>query len=213
MSDTFNDGNIRIDKVQLGPFGTNTYIVVCLGTSDSLVVDAPAEAAAIINLLKGTMPRYILLTHDHMDHVGALGELRKGLKVPMAAHADDSRSISPPPDILLNDGDTITLGDLKIDVIHTPGHTPGGLCFRIGRHLISGDTLFTGGPGKTWSPGAFKQIIQSITEKLLVLPDDTLIYPGHGETALMENERKEIEVFNSRPHDPGLCGDVVWLSS
>ena len=213
MSNIFYDDSIRIDKLQLGPYGTNTYIVVCNTTSESLVVDAPAEADTIINSLHGTKPRYILLTHDHMDHIGALAELRKRMKIPLAAHAADSSGISPSPEIPVSDGDTITLGDLMFTVLHTPGHTPGGICFHTGKHLFSGDTLFPGGPGKTWGPDAFRQIMETIKTKILVLPDDTHIYPGHGETTVLKKEREEIDIFNSRPHSPNLCGDVLWLSS
>jgi hydroxyacylglutathione hydrolase len=213
MAAIVNDENVLIEKLQLGPFGTNTYIVVCQKTRDSLVVDAPAEADRIMDRLQGTNPRYILLTHDHMDHVGALAELRSRLKVPLAAHALDAGNLPSPPEILLNDGDTLALGDLKLKVLHTPGHTPGSLCFLTGKHLISGDTLFPGGPGKTWSPDAFRQVVESIRGKLFVLPDDTIVYPGHGETTMLKKEKEEFAVFSSRTHSPELCGDVLWLSS
>jgi len=98
-------------------------------------------------------------------------------------------------------------------VLHTPGHTPGSLCFLVGCYLISGDTIFPGGPGRTGSPDDFKQIINSITEKILVLPDDTQIYPGHGNSAVLKNEKEEFAVFCSRPHEPNLCGEVLWLST
>jgi hydroxyacylglutathione hydrolase len=209
----FEDENISIEKLQLGPYGTNAYIVVCKNTSESLVVDAPAKANTIIAHLQGTDPRYILLTHDHMDHIGALQELREGLKVPLAAHSADSKRLPAPPEILIGDGDSISLGKLEFTVIHTPGHTPGSICFIMGKHLFSGDTLFPGGPGKTWSPGAFREIMDSIKSRILVLPDDTLMYPGHGDTTVLKKEREEIEFFDSRAHDPELCGDVLWLSS
>jgi len=96
-------------------------------------------------------------------------------------------------------------------VLHTPGHTPGSLCFRVGRYLISGDTIFPGGPGRTSSPDDFKQIVKSITEKIFVLPDDTQIYPGHGNSTVLKNEKEEFAVFTSRPHEPNLCGEVLWL--
>ncbi len=207
------DDTLQIEKLQLGPFGTNAYIVVCQKTRDSVLVDTPAEANTILERLEGTNPRYILLTHNHMDHVGALSELHSRLKVPLAAHASDSGNLPSKPDMLLNDGDTISVGKLVIDVLHTPGHTPGSLCFKVGSYLISGDTIFTGGPGKSWSPAALKQIINSITEKIFVLPDDTQIYPGHGDSTVLKKEKDEFAVFSSRPHDPGLHGDIVWLKS
>ncbi len=207
------DSYIRIERLELAPYGTNAYIVVCRKTRESVLVDAPGEADRIMESLKGTNPKYILLTHNHVDHVGALAELHARLKVPLAVHALDNRNLPVSPEKLLNDGDTISWGKLKFEVLHTPGHTAGGLCFRVGRYLISGDTIFPGGPGKTRSPEYLRQIIKSITEKIFVLPDDTRIYPGHGEATVLKNEKEAFAVFTSRPHDPNLCGDVLWLSS
>ena len=213
MAVVANDDDIRIDKLPLGPFGTNAYILVCKKTQDSVLIDAPAEPEMLIDKLKGTNPKYILLTHNHFDHTGALSELHSRLKVPLAAHAADSGNLPVKPEISLNDGDNIPVGNLNIEVIHTPGHTPGSLCFRAGSYLISGDTIFTAGPGKTGSPAALKQIIESLTAKIFVLPDDTQIHPGHGESTVLKKEKEEFAVFSSRPHDPNLCGDVVWLTS
>jgi len=213
MSVVVNDEDIYIEKLQLGPYGTNCYIVACSRTKESLVVDAPADAEKIIDKLQGTQPKYILLTHDHMDHTGALSALRSELNVPLGAHALDSSQISPSPEISLKDGDTISLGNLIFDVLHTPGHTPGGLCFKAGIHLFSGDSIFPGGPGKTWSPANLKQLIDSLKSKIFVLPDDTRIYPGHGEITNLKKEREEFDVFESREHSPDLCGDVLWLKT
>ncbi|MFC2051216.1 MBL fold metallo-hydrolase, partial [Chloroflexota bacterium] len=130
--------NVRIEKLELGPFGTNAYIVTCPKTRDSVLVDTPAEAGMIMDRLKGTNPRYILLTHNHIDHLGAFSEVRFKLKVPVAAHALDSRNLPSQPEVLLNDGDTISFGQLNLEVLHTPGHTPGSLCFKYGCYLISG---------------------------------------------------------------------------
>ena len=206
------DDAIQIERLELGPFGTNAYIVTCRKVRDSALIDAPAEGNIIIDKLKNTNPKYILLTHNHMDHIGALAQLRAELKVPLATHALDAGNLTPPPEILLSDSNAVSLGNLKFEVLHTPGHTQGSLCFKAGRYLISGDTIFPGGPGKTRSPAAFKQIIKSITEKILVLPDDTQIYPGHGDSTVLKKEKDEFTIFSSRPHNPDLCGDVLWLS-
>jgi len=212
MTIVAEDDAIQIERLELGPFGTNAYIVTCRKMRDSALIDAPAEANIIIDKLKNTNPKYILLTHNHMDHIGALAQLRAGLKVPLAAHALDAGNLTSPPEILLSDDNVVSLGNLKFEVLHTPGHTQGSLCFRAGRYLISGDTIFPGGPGKTRSPAAFKQIIESITGKILVLPDDTQIYPGHGDSTVLKKEKDEFTIFSSRPHNPDLCGDVLWLS-
>jgi glyoxylase-like metal-dependent hydrolase (beta-lactamase superfamily II) len=211
--DTDEIGAIQIERLELGPFGTNAYIVTCRKTQNSALVDAPAEPDIIIAKLKNTKPKYILLTHNHMDHIGALTQLRNELKVPLAAHAVDAGNLVPPPEMLLSDGDTISVGNLKLTVLHTPGHTPGSLCFRVVRYLISGDTIFPGGPGKTGSPADFNQIIKSITDRIFVLPDDIRIYPGHGDSTVLKKEKDEFAVFASRPYDSHLCGDVLWLST
>ena len=176
-------------------------------------MDAPAEASEILKALKGTNPRYMLITHSHMDHIGALSELKSKLRIPVGAHPFDVRGLPLRPEILLEDGGKVSYGNISLKVLHTPGHTPGSLCFLVGKHLISGDTIFPGGPGKTKSPADLKRIIESITSKIFVLPDDTAIYPGHGNSTLLGKEKEEFATFSSRPHDPYLFGDVLWLSS
>ena len=213
MGVVVKDNSIQIERLELGPWGTNAYIIICRETRNSVLIDAPAEASTIIKRLKGTNPQYILLTHSHSDHIGALAELRSKLGVPLAAHAADSSRLPLPPEVLLDDGNTLPVGKINLEVLHTPGHTPGSVCFRTSKYLISGDTIFPGGPGKSGSPDNLKQIIKSITDKVMVLPDDTAIYPGHGQATTLRKEKEEFAVFSSRPHDPNLCGDVLWLSS
>lgn len=213
MGALVKDDRLQIDRLSLGSFGTNCYIVTCRRTGESVVVDAPGEAAEILRGLKGTYPRFILITHTHMDHLGVLSELKSELQVPVAVHPLEAKNLPPRPEILLGDGDTVSFGGIKLGVLHTPGHTPGSICFLTGKYLISGDTLFPGGPGKTASPGDFRQIIQSIKGKIFPLPDDTQIYPGHGDSTILRKEKEEFTLFSSRPHDPNLCGDVLWLSS
>ncbi len=205
--------NVQIERLELGLFDTNAYIVICCKTRDSVLIDAPADESAIMHALNGTNPKYILLTHSHMDHIGALSKVHSKLSVPIATHALDAANLPYPPNMLLNDGDTISFGHIKFEVLHTPGHTPGSLCFKAGRYLISGDTIFPGGPGVTRSPADFRQIIKSISQKILTLPDDTKIYPGHGDSTVLKKEKEQFAVFSSRPHSPNLCGHVLWLSS
>jgi len=208
-----NNDALRIERLTLGPYETNAYIVVCKRTGESLVVDAPARASEIIASLKGTKPRYILLTHDHYDHTGVIISLRSRLKVPLATHLENTFQLKTPAEILLKDGDSLPFGNLKIEVLHTPGHTPGSICFRIGKYLFAGDTIFPGGPGHTEMPDDFQRILASITEKIFRLPDDTMIFPGHGDGTTVKKAKEQYAVFASHPHNPDLFGDVTWQSS
>lgn len=207
------DNNIQIERIETAPFGTNAYIILCKTTGDSLLIDAPGEAARIADWLKESNPKYILITHSHMDHIGSLVKLKTTLNVPIASHLSDAENLPLSAEILLTEGDEVSLGKIRLKVLHTPGHTPGSLCFLTGKFLISGDTLFPGGPGRTNTPTDFKQIVESIKEKIFVLPDDVRVYPGHGEPTVLKKEKEEFAVFLSRPRAPNLCGHVQWLSS
>jgi glyoxylase-like metal-dependent hydrolase (beta-lactamase superfamily II) len=202
--------SIQIERYELGPFGTNSYIIICVKTDNSVLVDAPGDAPRILESLKHSTPRYILMTHNHMDHTGVLAELKSALNVPVVAHAADVGHLPNPADIQPNDGDTLAFGNIQLSVMHTPGHTPGSLCFYTDGYLISGDTLFPDGPGKTGSPADFNQIVTSLQDKIFVLPEDTLVFPGHGNHTVLGREKQAFETFNARPHDPNLCGDVLW---
>ena len=208
MATVAKNESIQIERYALGPFGTNSYIMTCLKTKDCVVFDAPGDAPKIVGQLQHTNPKYILMTHNHMDHTGALAELKSALNVPIAAHSDDRLPITP--DMLLTDGESITFGNITLTVMHTPGHTPGSLCFYTKGYLISGDTLFPDGPGKTGSPANFRQIVESLKNKIFVLPDDTQVFAGHGDDTVLGKEKKAFEAFDARPHDPNLCGDVLW---
>jgi len=213
MTTMAKDDLIEIIRIETGLFVTNAYIIICRETRQSVLVDAPGEASRMIDQLKETIPKYILITHSHMDHTGALNELKSRLKVPVAAHPSDAGRLPLACDKFLNDGDIISFGRVKLKVLHTPGHTPGSLCFLTGNFLLSGDTLFPHGPGKTNTPADLKQIIISLEQKIFILPDEVLVFPGHGESTVLKREKEEFAVFSSRPHPPHLCGDVLWLES
>ncbi len=212
MTTVVHNNQIQIDRLELAPFGTNCYILTCQETAESVVVDAPGEAPRILEALEDRYPEYILITHDHFDHVGALSKLKSALSISIAAHAAEAKNLPVPPDILLTGGDKISFGTIQLEVLHTPGHTAGSVCFLADNYLFAGDTLFPGGPGKTLSPSDFRQIIESITQKIFELPDATQVYPGHGEATTVKQAKRLYEVFSARPHDPNLCGDVEWVS-
>jgi len=136
-------------------------------------------------------------THGHFDHVQALAELKDKLAVPVAAHAGDDYPVAIERE--LSDGDTLSFGNRSATVLHTPGHTEGGVCLLTGRHLVSGDTLFPGGPGNTEEDAErFAQIIESIQTKLFTLPDDTAVYPGHGKDTTIGDERPHLQEWIDR---------------
>jgi len=213
MTTIVNTEFLQIECHALSPFGTNSYIITDLKTGNSVIIDAPGDAPKMVDRLKSTNPKYILMTHNHMDHTGALADLKSALDVPIAAHLADAARLPVPADTLLADGDVITFGNIHFSVLHTPGHTPGSLCFYTEGYLISGDTLFPGGPGKTGRPDDFKHIVESLQKKIFTLPDDTQIFPGHGDSAVLGIEKTAFEAFAARPHDPHLCGDVLWSKS
>ncbi len=204
---------VRFKRVVTAPYCTNAYIIFHSSGKESLLVDAPGEAGRILEELDGTRLQTILLTHGHFDHTGALRELADRFGVPVAAHMEDAGRLPVEPDTLLKDGDHISLGKRSMTVLHTPGHTPGSLCFLTDGILFSGDTLFPGGPGRTGTQDAFRKILDSLKHKIFTLPDETRVLPGHGEPTVLKIEKDEFAVFAGREHSPRLSGDVLWLSS
>lgn len=175
----------------------NTYVLECPVTHAALVVDGCFEPETIIAATDGTEVVGILQTHGHGDHVQALPELKARFDVPVYAHPGDDYPV--PIDRKVADGDTIVFGERVAKALHTPGHTPGGTCYLVGRHLLSGDTLFPGGPGNTWeNKRAFEQIIASVRDKLFTLPEDTIVYPGHGDDTTIGAERPHLEEWIAR---------------
>ena len=210
MTVIVEDDQIQIQRLSLGPFGTNSYILRCMKTGEGAIIDAPGDSDKVLEALKGINPKIILMTHDHMDHVGALTELKSSLNIPVAAHPSDTRGLPLSPDKMLEDGEIINIGEIALKVIHTPGHTPGSVGFLTGRYFLAGDTLFPGGPGKTRSPEALGQILETLTNKVFILPDETEVHPGHGDSTTLGKERPAFEAFKAKGYAPNLCGDVLW---
>jgi glyoxylase-like metal-dependent hydrolase (beta-lactamase superfamily II) len=213
MNVIYQDPQLEIRRTVTGPFANNTYILVCRQTGEGVIIDTPAEPEVILKAAEGITVKALLMTHCHGDHVAGHTVLKSHTKAPAAVHPHGAVKLPLLPDLLLRHGDTFTFGQITLQVLHTPGHTPEGLCFLWGRVLLSGDSLFPHGPGRTWSSQDFRQLVQSIQEKLFVLPDDTWVLPGHGQDTVLGREKEEFRIFQERPHPPDLCGDVLWLTS
>lgn len=197
MTHHYEGDDLHVRKIEVGSMENNVYILECPETHQGLIVDGCFEADTILHAAEGVEIVGIVQTHGHMDHVQALPELRERLEVAVFAHPGDDYPV--PIDHELSDGDEIAFGGRAAQVLHTPGHTPGGICLLVGRHLVSGDTLFPGGPGNTWgNTAAFAQIISSIERKLFELPDDTAVYPGHGRDTSIGAERPHLQEWKER---------------
>jgi glyoxylase-like metal-dependent hydrolase (beta-lactamase superfamily II) len=190
---------MRVTKLTLGPLANNVYILTAEGRNESVIVDASFDAAQIAEATAGTNVRAILLTHGDHNHIDALAALQERFDVPIAIHPADAARLASPPDILLQEGGMIGVGDEELRVLHTPGHTPGSVCFHLVGTLIAGDTLFPGGPGATHgNTEHFAQIIGAIRDKLFLMPDETLVRPGHGDDTTIGAERPRLQEWIAR---------------
>lgn len=195
-------------KLEVGAFASNCYIVGCPQTKEGIVIDPGGEGKYIIKRIKelDLDIKYIINTHAHIDHIGANEEVKDAFKVPVLVHeAEASMYRSPqaslalfmgksklsPPDRTLTEGDILEVGTLKIKIIGTPGHTAGSITLDINGVLFTGDTLFNFSIGRTDLPGgSYRQIIQSIKNKIMPYPDETKVFPGHGPATTVGEERR-----------------------
>jgi glyoxylase-like metal-dependent hydrolase (beta-lactamase superfamily II) len=197
-----------IVKTSVGPMDNNAYLITCSRTGDSLLIDAANDAPILLDVIEQHAPNLtmIVTSHQHGDHWMALEEVAKTTGVPTAAHALDAGPLPVTPDRILADGDTITVGDLVLDVIHLQGHTEGSVALALGGpaagdavQLFTGDCLFPGGVGKTWKDGDFGRLLNGVTTKVFdVYDDSTVVYPGHGDDTTLGTERPHLEEWRKR---------------
>lgn len=189
---------MKIHTVVVGPIDTNCYIVEDEASREAIVIDPGGEAGKITGFLEKHPLRIkaIVITHGHFDHIGANRELKEKTRAPILMHESDvfglSAGGSPPADRFLKDKDNFEVGGLKFEVIHTPGHTPGGISLYCEKEkvIFSGDTLFAGDYGRTDLPYSSGEDMAGSLKKLLRLPPETKVYPGHGRPTTIGNEQE-----------------------
>ena len=208
------DGRLLLLKIgPLGPVSNNAYIISDALTNEAIVVDAPEESEHVVTAAKAFDVRRIIVTHRHRDHWNGIDALLAGIDAPVYSHEADREPYTSYVKGTLDHDEDVEVGGLTLRVVHTPGHTAGCICLRLGEHLIAGDTLFPGGPGRTRSNADLQQEIDSIVSRLYVLPESTRVYPGHGANTTIGASKAEYAVFAAKQHDADLAGDVLWLSS
>lgn len=216
MPQVYGDGQVTIEALtNLGRMGNNAYIVRSTEGGAAVVVDMPEGFEAVLDALgeHTASVTHVIATHSHFDHWGGYDVMRRGISAPVYASATES-GLDAARDILpLANGEEIAVGEGTIRVLHTPGHTPGSLSLLVGGAVITGDTLFPGGPGHSRTPEALQQTIASITSHLHTLPDETLVLPGHGDGTTIGESKAEYAVFAAGDHPPDLHGDVLWRES
>jgi glyoxylase-like metal-dependent hydrolase (beta-lactamase superfamily II) len=185
----YEDASIRIHKVNCGPYDNNAYLIVDPSTEEGIVIDAPAESEKLLAEIGSAKVKAIVISHTHRDHILGFDVMVDALKAPVGCHPQDAHLLPRPADFDLADNETVHFGGQAAQF------------------------LFPGGPGRTTSPENFQQLVANIRERILVLPDDVEVYPGHGANATLKQSKEEYASFASRTHPADLSGDVLWLKS
>jgi len=187
-------------KLVVGPYQANCYILGCKETKEGVVIDPGDEVLRIVKEISENALKilYILITHGHIDHIGGVSELQQITKAPLYIHNLDVPGLHSRPDGYLYDGQELHFGTYRISVIHTPGHSPGGVSFHSPGAIFTGDTLFAGSIGRTDFPGGdYNKLIDGVVTKIFPLGDDVRVYPGHGPATTVGRERLTNPFFSS----------------
>ena len=221
MINVFTSKFWSIDRFGSG-FSNNAFLITCERTGSSVIIDTPADPHELISAASATNVEMILITHGHRDHVEGYEEVVAALPAPTGIGCSDRQSLPASAQVTIDvaTNKSILIGDIALKTLHTPGHTPGSTCFVLESkrsltsgepsHVFTGDTLFPGGPGRSKSHEALKHIISSLESHIFVLPEITIVLPGHGEFTTIGDSKREYAVFASKPLSPTLSGDVTW---
>jgi glyoxylase-like metal-dependent hydrolase (beta-lactamase superfamily II) len=199
-----HDGRLLVRKLSVEEMDNNVYLLVCTQTRQALLVDAAARAERLRDAMEGLEVLAVVQTHGHWDHVRAWEDLQADPGLPVWGHPGDVELFPTPLDRELAHGETLPVGDLQVQVLHTPGHTDGSLQFLVHgdtrAHLCTGDSLFPGGPGNTWvDEKRFAQLMDGLEREVFrALPNDTWIYPGHGDDTTVGDERPRLLEWRER---------------
>ncbi|MFO7460488.1 MAG: MBL fold metallo-hydrolase [Desulfatiglandales bacterium] len=187
-------------KLVVGPYQTNCYILACKDTLEGVVIDPGDEVLRITGEISqnGIRVQYILITHGHIDHIGGVADLKRITRAPVLIHPLDAPALPVPPEGSLQEGQKIQVGSYTLEVVHTPGHSPGAVCILAPGAVFTGDTLFAGSVGRTDFPGgSHETLLEGVKKKIFPLGDALRVYPGHGPASTIGAERRNNPFFQS----------------